>query len=129
MMNNEILAEATKRMPSQRERILEVLRKAGRNGVLNTDLVKLCIRYTGRLAELYQMGYKIDVDNVEKGVCIYTLREEPKTLVTDIPTAISVLAKTITEDYHGAITPDTLTKLLKSMNFNVVRKAGSHKAS
>jgi hypothetical protein len=126
-MNNTILMEAKKRMPSQREQILNRLREAGDRGVLNTDLVQLCIRYTGRLAELYQMGYKIDTDHVEKGIVLYTLREEPKVPVKDIPSAISVLAKEINETYHGAITAETLQALLQQMNFNVVRKSGSHK--
>lgn len=128
-MDNTILVEAKKRMPSQRERILEVLREAGNNGVLNTDLVQLCIRYTGRLAELYQMGYKINVEHVEKGVCIYTLLEEPVTPIKDVPTAISVLLKEINETHGNAITSENLMALLQEMNFNVVRKGGSHKVS
>ncbi|MEX3625155.1 hypothetical protein [Viridibacillus arvi] len=128
-MDNTILKEAVKRAPSQRERILGELRKAGKNGVLNTDLVKLCIRYTGRLAELYQMGYKIKVEYVEKGVCIYTLLEEPVSPIKSVPTAISVLVGEIEETYRGAITAENLVSLLQEMNFNVVRKCGSHKLS
>lgn len=128
-MNNIILVEARKRMPSQRERLLDVLRKAGSKGVLNTDLVEICIGYRSRIAELYQMGYKIDVENVEKGVCIYTLIKEPVAPIKDVPTAISVLQKEISDKFHGAITPESLVGLLQELNFNVVRKHGSHKLS
>ena len=128
-MDNTILKEATKRMPTQREKLLKVLREAGRNGVLNTELVEICIGYRSRIAELYQMGYQIDVENVEKGVCIYTLRKEPETPVTNIPSAVSVVADEIQSKYHGAITADNLLALLQELNFNIVRKHGSHKVS
>lgn len=128
-MDKTILQEATKRMPTQRETLLKILREAGKNGVLNTDLVEVCIGYRSRIAELYQMGYQIDVENVEKGVCIYTLIKEPETPVTNIPTAVSVVAREINEKFHGAITADNLLALLNEMNFNIVRKHGSHKVS
>lgn len=128
-MDYTILKEAKKRMPTQRETLLKVLREAGRKGVLNTDLVDICIGYRSRIAELYQMGYQVDVEHLDKGVCIYTLVHEPETPITNIPTAISVITEAINEKYHGAITADTLATLLKEMNFNVVRKSGSHKVS
>lgn len=128
-MDKTILKEATKRMPTQRETLLDMLRKAGRNGVLNIELVEVCIGYRSRIAELYQMGYQIEVENVEKGVCIYTLIKEPATPIKDIPSALSVVVKEIEEKYRGAITADSLLSLLKEMNFNVVRKHGSHKLS
>ncbi|HDR8453895.1 TPA: hypothetical protein QC364_000685 [Bacillus cereus] len=124
-----ILNDAKKRTPTQRDRLLSILRKAGSNGVLNIDLVGVCIGYRSRIAELYQMGYKIDVENVDRGVCIYTLREEPEVPITNVPTAISVLTKEISEKYKGAITPEALVELLQDMNFNVVRKSGSHKTA
>lgn len=122
-----IYQDAIKRAPTQRELVLNTLREAGDKGVLNTDLVKLCIRYTGRLAELYQMGYKVDVEYIEKGVCIYTLVSEPAKPITEVPKAISVLAKEIDEQFHGAITTENLIQLLQDKNFNVVRRGGSHK--
>jgi hypothetical protein len=96
---------------------------------LNTELVEVCIGYRSRIAELYQMGYRIDVDNIERGAVIYTLVSEPEVIVTSIPTAISVVQKQIDEKYYGAITSENLVQLLKDLNFNVVRKSGSHKVS
>lgn len=128
-MDKEIYTEAKKRMPSQREKLLEVLREAGHKGVLNTDLVDICIGYRSRIAEMYQMGYKVDVEHIERGVCIYTLLEEPVNPVKDIPTATSVVISEIENKFSGAITADTLIAILKEMNFNIVRKSGSHKIS
>ena len=122
-----IYEETKRRAPTQRERLLEILREAGDKGVLNTDLVEVCIGYRSRIAELYQMGYKIDVEYLEQGVCIYTLRKEPVVPITEIPTAISMVSKTIDEEYSGAITSETLVAILKELNFNVVRRSGSHK--
>lgn len=128
-MEKEIYLDSVKRAPTQRETLLDTLRKAGKKGVLNIDLVDICIGYRSRIAELYQMGYRIDVENIEKGVVIYTLISEPEVIVTSIPTAISVVQKEIDEKYFGAITSENLVQLLKDLNFNVVRKSGSHKVS
>jgi predicted TIM-barrel enzyme len=129
MVDVVILKEAKKRMPSQRERILHVLRQAGSNGVFNTDLVKLCIGYRSRIAELYQMGYKIEVENVDKGLCIYRLIEEPEEPIKNVPKAISIVVKEIKEKFGGSITADELVELLNEKGFNIVRKHGSHKVS
>lgn len=125
----EMLVDAQKRMPTQREILLKTLREAGHKGVLNTDLVEICIGYRSRIAELYQMGYDIRVENIERGVCIYTLVSEPEVPVKTVAPAVNVLAEKIQKDYHGAITADKLQDLLKELNFNVVRRAGSHKIS
>lgn len=129
MTDPTIYQESVKRAPTQRETLLKVLREAGSNGMLNIELVEICIGYRSRIAELYQMGYKIDVENVEKGAVIYTLRSEPEVPKTNIPTAISMITKAIEETYHGAITTDNLVALLAQMNLNVVRRQGSHKKS
>lgn len=126
-MDMTIYKDSVKRAPTQREIILDVLREAGDKGVLNIELVEICIGYRSRIAELYQMGYKVDVENVEKGACIYTLISEPEVPVTIVPKAVDVLAQKINEEYFGAITTDNLVELLGELNLNVVRKAGSHK--
>ncbi|WP_144624884.1 hypothetical protein [Bacillus velezensis] len=128
-MNNEIFKESKKRAPSQRDRILNLLREKGDKGILNIELVDICIGYRSRIAELYQMGYKIDVENVEQGVCIYTLKEEPETPRTNIPSAVSVVMEEIQSSYDGSITADDLAAILNNMNFNIVRKHGSFKSS
>lgn len=129
MTDTTIYQESVKRAPTQREIILERLRKAGSNGVLNLELVEICIGYRSRIAELYQMGYKIDCENVDRGACIYTLRKEPEVPIKKVPSALSVLEKEIDEKYQGTISKDDLVELLKEMNFNIVRRSGSHKAS
>ncbi len=47
------------RAPNQRQRILEALRRAGPEGVLNTDLYRICLRPPSRICELRQQGFVI----------------------------------------------------------------------
>lgn len=123
----KILESAKKRKPNQRQIVLEKLRKAGDKGLLNTELVKVCIGYRTRISELYKMGYKIDCDHVATSVCRYTLREEPefeKEILYE--KAYDVTMKHI-EDIGGNISKEQLIEFLKENGFNIVRKNGSYK--
>lgn len=119
-----IYQDSKHRSPSQRDQIVKRLRMAGRQGVANTDLVKMCIGYRSRIAELYQMGYKIDVVNLEGGVVQYILRKEPKVIqcLKSKPTAISMLVESLGEDVS-----EVLIQKLEELNLSVVRKSGAHK--
>jgi hypothetical protein len=122
-----IYQDALKRTPTQKETILEKLRDAGSNGVLNTDLVQICIRYTSRLQEMYQEGYRIDVDNLGKGVCNYTLISEPLVKAKPQP-ALDVLINHIDQSkLNCSVTTEQLLDLLDEFGFNIVRKCGSFK--
>ena len=127
MTDKSIFKEAKKRNPNQREFILRILRDAGDNGILNKDLVKICIGYRSRIAELYQMGYKINCENIKQGICKYTLIEEPIVPIKNKPSAIDILKETIDKTLNGAVSSENLEELLNKLNLNVVRKAGSHK--
>lgn len=122
---NEIYEEAMTRKPTQKQLILKVLRQAGDNGVLNTDLVEICIGYRSRIAEMYQAGFKIDVENLKRGVCKYTLRSEPEIEKTNIKSAFEIIASHVKT--NGSVTSDELVELLNKFNFNIVRRGGSHK--
>lgn len=128
-MTNEIYNESKKRAPSQRKKILDVLRKAGVNGVLNSELVEICIGYRSRIAELYKIGYKIRVDHVEKGVCIYTLEHEPQIEKNKQKPAIDILVSIINSENDGKVTSNELVKLLNDQGFNITRKHGWYKRS
>ncbi len=70
----------TSKSPTQRQRILELLRARGRFGATNVDLVALKIfRYSSRLRELRQQGFCIDTVRVSEGLYKYILRSEPDT--------------------------------------------------
>lgn len=58
--------------PTQRDRILAVLKKRKR-GVLNTELNALCYRYGARIWELRTAGFPILTERVEQGVYRYIL--------------------------------------------------------
>ena len=71
---------STTKSPTQRQRILELLRARGRFGATNVDLVALKIfRYSSRLRELRQQNFCIDTVRVTEGLYKYILRSEPDT--------------------------------------------------
>ncbi|MFQ3543683.1 hypothetical protein Q7A53_06325 [Halobacillus rhizosphaerae] len=125
--HKEIYKEAMDRKPTQKQKILEVLRQAGEKGVLNTELVQIAIGYRSRIAEMYQVGYRIDVENIDRGVCRYTLKHEPDLEQTNKPSAIQLLITEINKKHSGNVNSKELMSILSSNNFNVVRKSGSHK--
>ena len=60
-------------MKGQKGRILEALRRCPQSNYL---LSLMSLKYTSRISELRQMGYKIKCDdNYGKGTRIYTLHE------------------------------------------------------
>lgn len=123
----EILESLDERKLPQKQKILNMLRNAGKQGVLNTSLVNLCIGYRSRIAEMYQAGYKIEVEHIEKGVCRYTLISEPDVEIENNPSALDMLVNTINNDFNGVVSTHELSLILKDSNFNVVRKSGSFK--
>ena len=58
--------EATSKSPAQRERILFWLRMRGEQGVLNTELTELCMRFGARIYELRQAGYDIRTERLDE---------------------------------------------------------------
>lgn len=121
------LKEVDKRSSSQRETILSLLRKAGAYGVTNHDLVKVCIGYRSRIAEMYQMGYKIDSVQTAPSEFLYVLKHEPDTPVDykTIPKAKGLLAQEV--EKIGSVDAVTLLEIIDELGFNVVRKQGYHK--
>lgn len=113
---------------SQREKILDMLRGAGEQGVTNSSFQKVCIRWDARMRELYQEGYKIKVEPInEGGVYRYTLLEEPEEKLGKPKKAMEVLISEIQKNHGGVISADDLAMLVKKKRLNVVRAFGYHK--
>ena len=118
--------EAEKRIPTQRDRILESLRSAGKDGILNTELHKITLRWQARLHELYQQGFKVDVSLVGDGVYRYTLLSEPE-VVSKPRKAMDLFFEKAKESYGDNMTLEQMRGLLSEEGFNIVRKCGSYK--
>lgn len=115
------------RIPTQREKILNLLREAGSKGVTNSYMSKIALNYKARIQELYEKGYVIEVESLKRGLFRYTLLEEPESVQEKPPRAIDVLKQNIHVKYGGAITSEQLESILDNMNFQVVRRSGFHK--
>ncbi|MCA1064421.1 hypothetical protein QTG56_22660 (plasmid) [Rossellomorea sp. AcN35-11] len=113
---------------NQRDKVLELLRTAGENGVPNTRFKEVSIRWDARVRELYQEGYKIKVEPMnEKGVFLYTLLEEPAKKLGKPKHALDVLIAEINKQHKGVITSEDLAELVRKKRLNVVRAFGYHK--
>ena len=61
----------TSRSPSQRQRIIELLRQNGKAGLLTGDFLRIPIaRYSSRLRELRQQGYEISTERITESSAI-----------------------------------------------------------
>lgn len=58
---------------TQAKAVLAAITTAGRHGVTNLELNKLCLRYGGRIFELRQEGHNIKGENEGKGIWRFTL--------------------------------------------------------
>ena len=68
----------TSRSPNQRQKIIELLRRNGKAGLLTGDFLKMpCARYSSRLRELRQQGYDISTERITESCFKYVLVSEP----------------------------------------------------
>lgn len=68
----------TSRSPNQRQKIIELLRRNGRAGLLTGDFLKMpCARYSSRLRELRQQGFVISTERITESCFKYVLVSEP----------------------------------------------------
>ena len=68
----------TSRSPNQRQKILELLRRNGKAGLLTGDFLKMpCARYSSRIRELRSQGYEISVERLTESCFKYILVSEP----------------------------------------------------
>jgi hypothetical protein len=70
----------TTKSPNQRQKIIELLRRNGKAGLLTGDFLKMpCARYSSRIAELRIQGYEILTERITESCFKYTLVSEPLT--------------------------------------------------
>jgi hypothetical protein len=71
------MSEPTPKRSGQRDKILTWLRMRGPQGVLNTELTELCMRYGARIFELRKAGYDIKTVKLDDSRFRFVLEEEP----------------------------------------------------
>ncbi len=77
---SRVISAPTSRSPNQRQKIIELLRRNGRAGLLTGDFLRIPIaRYSSRLRELRQQGYEISVERLSESCFKYVLVSEPLT--------------------------------------------------
>lgn len=121
-----IYEDAKNRIPSQKQKILKALRDAGESGITNADLSNISLRWGARMSELYAEGYIVDIESLGKGIYKYALQHEPTNIVIKPQKAVDVLLQEVVK-IGDSVTSKQLQELLDKHNFNVTRKAGSHK--
>ena len=68
----------TSRSPNQRQKIIELLRRNGKAGLLTGDFLRIPVaRYSSRLREIRQMGYVVSTERITEGCYKYVLISEP----------------------------------------------------
>ena len=118
------LLEAKPRIPSQRERIVKLLKERGELGATNAELSRIALCYQTRIFELVEQGYEIKLENyLGQGLIKYTLVKEP-----DVPTPPrkpirDILVEEINENYGGLMDVSSLYELLEKCNAMVSRKS------
>lgn len=70
------MKETTSRRDNHADKILEMLRQAGRQGCLNRDLWVVCHAVNSRISDLRKRGYRIDGQRIDRSLYRYTLREK-----------------------------------------------------
>lgn len=68
----------TSKSPTQRQRIVELLRARGAAGVTTADFLRMPVaRYSSRIRELRQIGFVIRLDRIAESLFRYTLISSP----------------------------------------------------
>lgn len=89
------------------------------------DLVKVALRYSARIQEMYVEGYEIKVEELAGGLTKYILVKEPETKKSKPDKALNVLIDGIKNKYNGNVTVEQLIDELNDNNFTVRRNIGS----
>ena len=118
--------EAQTRIPSQKEKIINMLKEAGENGVTNIELSKISLRYNARISELIMSGYIIENTQVKKGVYKYVLKGI-KSNVKSYLHATDEILMIVENDYKDRISSAELKNLLEEKDFTITRKANWYK--
>jgi hypothetical protein len=74
-------------MPTQKDRILNLLIERGELGVLNVELNDIAYRYSARIADIRQDGYRIRTNHIKNATWRFTLLsddDKPKELAAEL---------------------------------------------
>lgn len=116
--------DALNRIPTQRQKILNLLRDAGETGVTNKELSDVSLQYSARIHELRKAGCIIDHDKTDiSGIYRYYLRK--------LPAQEKYFDSAENEFLHQIETKYGLSlevkELLTELNFHVKRRANWYK--
>jgi hypothetical protein len=121
-MSNTILKEANKRKPSQKTIMVNMLKKAGSEGVTNVEFSRVANCYGARLSELHSVGYIIAKESLGDGVYKYILEyapDNPKKAKKKIDELVDV----VNNVFDGKVTGEELDFLIDELSIKVSRKS------
>jgi len=111
------------RQLTKKYQILNKLRNSP-NGVTNSELSEIALRYGGYLGLLYKEGYKIDKVHLGDGLFSYKLVSEPK-FKQEHPTAIDTLATVLREKGMSNVA-NSLQDILNEAGVSLRYNAGTY---
>lgn len=117
------LKEVEKRIPSQRDRIVNLLLKRGERGATNEELSKISLAYQTRIFELTEQGYVFKLKSLGEWLVNYTLVSVPTTPSPPRTPIKDIVIESINEDYGGLMDVSSLHELLEHCNAFVSRKS------
>ena len=124
-----VFKEAQERKPSKKTEVLDALMFAGAQGILNTTLSNISLRY-GTLTNALQLdGYDITLENLGNGLIRYTLNSEEKSEKTVVKKGLDIVKNEIKHNYQGVVFFDELVKILDKHNLHIKHKPNGIKKS
>lgn len=125
---NAIYKESQARQESQKEVILNILKTVGHNGILNTELTKIMLRFGQIIYTLRLEGYQIKTKNVSRGVVKYILLN-PEPQKKPVKKSGIQIIKDELEELDGVFYVYELEEILKNNNLQIIhRPNGLNKA-
>ena len=123
-----VFKEAQERKPSKKTEVLDALMFAGAQGILNTTLSNISLRY-GTLTNALQLdGYDITLENLGNGIIRYTLNSEEKAEKTVVEKGLDIIQREI-KMHRGLVSFDELVKILDKHNLHIKHKPNGIKKS
>lgn len=116
----EIFKESKEREPKLKDKVLSALKKSGKNGITNTSLNDISIRFGHYIYLLKIDGYDIEVENLGSGLVNYILKDTPLKKIK-YEKGIDIVKKEIINN-GGTVTLEELTSILDRHRLNLVRK-------
>jgi hypothetical protein len=111
-----------KRLATQRQKIIQMFRDAGEDGVTNVDMSEISLRYGGHINEMYRQGYKMKKLNLGGGVFRYWLISIPSQI--NIPENAHDIFMDEVESRLGADISAEISEIYDDLYFHCVRRNG-----